>query len=31
MHISRMKHDWIAGGFLHALTAALDDLALATL
>lgn len=28
MHISRLKRDWIPGAFIHALSAALDDLSL---
>jgi hypothetical protein len=28
MHISRMSRDWIPGAFVHALTTALEDLAL---
>lgn len=28
MHISKMSRDWIPGAFAHALTAALEDLAL---
>lgn len=31
MHISRMNMDWIAASFMHAITAAVEDLSLSDL